>query len=394
MPTTKIRGDSQIMDLTIDLGRLQVPFLSQTTGNWDITDGNPDFTNGATITNVPDPVLDQDVATKHYVDQLVQGVAWKDPVRVSNTGPVNISNEVEAGDTIDGVTLVAGDRVLLKDQTNAANDEVQTIQITGSPTGGDFDLILYPSGHDPVTVADLAYNVGAAAAETAIDAAMTAAGVTGWTNGDITVTGTDILNGLTLTYNDGSAGSGSLAAKNHGEATLVLDDLTGGTPVASIATTQEGNAEGSENGVYIVQATGAPVRADDWPEGDDTANYAVFVSEGDTNQDRAYVVVNDAPDDIIGSDELDFVQFAGPGTTATDVFNDVATGITHNNPTANLGNTNIVSNTERVYLNGVRQIRGASDDYQINYATGVITFNFNLKSNPGQQDIVVADYQL
>lgn len=394
MATTKIRGDSQIMDLTIDLGRLQVPFLTQTGGNWDITNGNPDYVNGATITGVPDPVNAQDVATKNYVDALLAGVAWKDPVRAATTASVDISTELEDGDTIDGVTLAEGDRVLVKDQANAANDEVQTAQITGSPTGGTFTMTLYPSGGDPITTAALAYNITAAALETAIDAAFTAAAYPGWTNGDITVTGTDILTGdLTLTYNDGSAGSGSLAASDVGELTMDISGLTGGTPATSIATTQEGNALGSENGVYIVQASGAALRADDWADGVSAANYAVFVSEGNSNADDAYVVTNDAPNDIIGSDGLTFVQFAGSGTYPTDVFGDCVSG-SHGSPTVTLSNTNIVSGTERIYLNGLRQRRGAGDDYTIVYATGVITFNFNLKNTPGQTDLVCADYQL
>lgn len=77
----------------------------------------------------------------------------------------------------------------------------------------------------------------------------------------------------------------------------------------------------------------------------------------------------------------------------TFVFNDFVVG-TNGSPTVVLSNTNIVSGTERIYLNGVRQVEGAGNDYTINYATGEITFAFNLKANPGQQDVVLADYHL
>ena len=394
MATTKIRGDSQIMDLTIDLGRLQVPFLTQTGGNWDITNGNPDFINGATITGVPDPVGAQDVATKNYVDNLVNGLSWKEPARAATTADVDISTELENGDVIDGVTLATGDRVLVKDQAGTPADEVQSLQITGSPTGGTFDLTLYPPGQAEVVVTGLAYNIAAAALETAIDGAMTTAGVSGWTNGDITVAGTDILTGdLTLTYNDGTAGSGALAYMNVAEATMDLTNLTGGTPASSISTTQEGAAAGTENGVYIVQASGAAVRADDWPAGDSAVNYAIFVSEGTANADRAYVVSNDEPYAVLGQNGITFVQFAGSGLYPTDVFSDCILG-TNGSPTITLSNTNLVSGTERVYLNGVRQQVGGGNDYTIVYSTGVITFNFNLKNTPGQIDLVCVDYQL
>lgn len=77
----------------------------------------------------------------------------------------------------------------------------------------------------------------------------------------------------------------------------------------------------------------------------------------------------------------------------TDVWNDCVTG-THNQPTVTLSNTNIVSGTERIYLNGIRQRPGATNDYTIDYVTGVVTFTFNLKNTPGRSDEVCADYQL
>lgn len=49
---------------------------------------------------------------------------WKQPVRVATTAPITISTGLNAGDTIDGVTLVAGDRVLVKDQSSAAENGI------------------------------------------------------------------------------------------------------------------------------------------------------------------------------------------------------------------------------------------------------------------------------
>lgn len=384
MPLTLIRGETQIMSESIDLSRLFVPFLTSTEGDWDITDGNNDYT----ITGVRDPSAAQDVATKAYVDAATVGLAWKDPARVADDDSnIDIANDLEDGDTLDGVVLATGDRVLLRNQTNSAADEIQTIQITGSPTGGTWELQLQLSGYAQIDVSGLAHDISAAALETAIDGACTGV-VSGWTNGDISVSGTDILNTLTLTY-DGN----SVDEKNHRTPTADISGLTGGTPAFSPATSTPGNAQGSENGVYVVQASGAAQRASDWAAEAEAANYAIFVEEG-TYGDKAYTVTNDTPDDIIDSDELIFVQFAGAGQVPpTHVYNDVVAG-TNGSPTVNLSNTNITSNTERIYLNGVRQNEGGSDDYTINYTAGVITFNFNLKNNPGQQDIVIADYDL
>jgi hypothetical protein len=41
---------------------------------------------------------------------------WKQPVRCATTASITIATALNAGDTLDGVTLAAGDRVLVKDQ--------------------------------------------------------------------------------------------------------------------------------------------------------------------------------------------------------------------------------------------------------------------------------------
>lgn len=74
-----------------------------------------DLNSAAKITNSPDPTASQDVATKAYVDSAVEGLAWKDSVRVASTANINLASP---GATIDGVTMVVNDRFLAKDQTN------------------------------------------------------------------------------------------------------------------------------------------------------------------------------------------------------------------------------------------------------------------------------------
>ena len=73
---------------------------------------------------VADPTDIAHIATKGYVDAARQGLDVKASVRVASVAPVAIASALEAGDLIDGVTLVAGDRVLLKDQSTASENGI------------------------------------------------------------------------------------------------------------------------------------------------------------------------------------------------------------------------------------------------------------------------------
>lgn len=75
-----------------------------------------DFGNARKIINLPNPADNQDAATKAYVDSAVEGLAWKDSCRVATQANINLSSP---GATIDGITMVSGDRVLVRAQTTA-----------------------------------------------------------------------------------------------------------------------------------------------------------------------------------------------------------------------------------------------------------------------------------
>lgn len=80
-----------------------------------------DFNNVARIINLPNPTADQHPATKAYVDSAIEGLAWKDSVRVATQGNINLSSP---GATIDGVSMSVGDRVLVRAQTAAAENGI------------------------------------------------------------------------------------------------------------------------------------------------------------------------------------------------------------------------------------------------------------------------------
>lgn len=95
-----------------------------------------DFLNVSRILNLPNPVNDQDPATKIYVDQLVEGLNWKDNVRAASTGNVNISAPPA---TLDNVTLSVGDRILLKDQTTQSQNGIYIFTGTSNALSRSID---------------------------------------------------------------------------------------------------------------------------------------------------------------------------------------------------------------------------------------------------------------
>ena len=82
--------------------------------------------NTSRIVNVTDPTGAQDAATKAYVDAVKVGLDFKDSVRVATTANITIASDLNVGDTIDGITLADGDRVLVKDQSTASQNGIYT----------------------------------------------------------------------------------------------------------------------------------------------------------------------------------------------------------------------------------------------------------------------------
>lgn len=76
-----------------------------------------DYLNNKLI-HVASPIDGTDAANKAYVDANAQGLVWKDAARAASTSNVNLSTP----GVIDGVTLTAGDRVLLMGQTDAKDN--------------------------------------------------------------------------------------------------------------------------------------------------------------------------------------------------------------------------------------------------------------------------------
>lgn len=73
-------------------------------------------------------------AATQYADNVANGLDIKDSVRVASTANVTLASAVENNDTLDGVTLATGDRILLKDQTTASENGIYVVAASGAPS--------------------------------------------------------------------------------------------------------------------------------------------------------------------------------------------------------------------------------------------------------------------
>lgn len=79
--------------------------------------------NSQKITGLAAPSDETDAVNKAYVDAIAQGISWKNSARAATTANISLSGI----QTIDGVTLIADDRVLVKNQSSAFNNGIYVV---------------------------------------------------------------------------------------------------------------------------------------------------------------------------------------------------------------------------------------------------------------------------
>jgi len=103
--------------------------------------------SGGSVTGLGDPSSTSDAATKNYVDQAVAGLRTRIVAEAATTANISLTTDLQNGDTIDGVTLVTGDRVLVKDQSTASENGLYTVVASGAASRDtEYDTITELSG--------------------------------------------------------------------------------------------------------------------------------------------------------------------------------------------------------------------------------------------------------
>ena len=87
---------------------------------------------GGSISGLSLPTADTEASSKLYVDNAIAGMRTRIITRVATTGNVNLTNGLENGDSIDGITLQTGDKILVKSNTDATENGIYICPSSGT----------------------------------------------------------------------------------------------------------------------------------------------------------------------------------------------------------------------------------------------------------------------
>tara|TARA_Y100000592_G_scaffold38385_1_gene60809 strand:+ start:26525 stop:34975 length:8451 start_codon:yes stop_codon:yes gene_type:complete len=223
--------------------------------------GEVQIASPSKITGVATPTSDSDAANKAYVDSVAEGLDVKDSVHVASTANIaSLADGCDAGATIDGVVLVAGDRVLLKDQSTASENGIYVV-------GND--------GVAPSRAADMAASSNAAGVFVFVEEGTTNAdsGFVCTSNADSDTVGTHSLT-FTQFSGAGQVTAGSALTKSGNTLNVAVDDSSievssdalrvkaGGITNAMLADDAVGADELAANAVVNASITDGTIKAD------------------------------------------------------------------------------------------------------------------------------------
>jgi hypothetical protein len=118
------------------------------------------------ITNLPDGVGAQEPATVAQLNAAVEGINWKDSVRVSTQGNLNLASP---GATIDGITMAANDRFLARLQTTTSEIGIYIWNGAAVPATRSLDMNSAAEVEQATTTVEEGTNAGATYRQTAVN---------------------------------------------------------------------------------------------------------------------------------------------------------------------------------------------------------------------------------
>jgi hypothetical protein len=196
-------------------------------------------------------------------------------VRAATTSNGTLATAYAAGQTIDGVLLIAGNRILIKNQSTASQNGIYVVNATGAPTRAA-DM---PAG---------SLNISAGFSILVRDGDLNSGTIWRLTNASNPTVGTDALTfGIKqISVVAATTTAGTFTGPASFQAGAVVDNVT---LLAGNKILIKDQASTSTNGVYVVQSSGAPARIGTLPATLTLSNYLdVFVTGGLSNKYKIF----------------------------------------------------------------------------------------------------------
>jgi hypothetical protein len=154
---------------------------------------NLDFNNVAKITNLVNGTSDQDAVTVAQLNSAVEGLNWKDSVRVSTVSNINLSSP---GATIDGITMVANDRVLVKEQSTASQNGIYIWNGDAVAMTRSLDTNTSSELEQAITTVEEGTNTGSTFRQTSVNFTLDSGAVTFVAFGNVSPSATESTAGI------------------------------------------------------------------------------------------------------------------------------------------------------------------------------------------------------
>jgi hypothetical protein len=190
---------------------------------------NLDFENASRIINLPAAVAAGQPATFEQLNAAIEGISWKDSVRVATTVSVTLT---APGATIDGVTMASNDRFLVKDQSTASQNGIYIWNGAASTATRALDASTYTELEAAVVqVEEGTGNGGTTWRQTGVNGTIDSTAVTWVTFGATVPSATETVQGIAELATQAEVNAGSDAVRIVTPATL--SNWTGRTRVYS-----------------------------------------------------------------------------------------------------------------------------------------------------------------
>jgi len=153
-----------------------------------------DFVSVSRFLNLPDATTDQEPATLAQVRAAIEGLSWKDSVRVKTQGNINLA---APGASVDGVSMVVGDRFLAGSQSTLSQNGIYIWNGAATAATRALDANTFAELEQAVTTVEEGTDAGTTWRQTAVNGTLDSSNVTWVAFGTAAPAATETVPGIT-----------------------------------------------------------------------------------------------------------------------------------------------------------------------------------------------------